>query len=404
MWTHRSCQLPVQNSAQDAAGGRCRSQSFINGDRSARLNRALRALGVTFPTCRTAASASLPGPRACRTVAPMTTHAAIAELTADASALRRRYVDLVVTQALSMPLSSLLSEQALIDIVQAHCEKSAVEQLFVHVQPIVDRCRKQLAAKGGRAQDWVASEVQASLPKLLTNPNGPRFSYIKGVIDPALLRRLLAPVLQDVLLRFVARLSTVLGSAGSGLGGTDGGLLGRLGRDVGGKGKRLLDVGLSMVSGLGLEQKLQELAADFSQHAVGAFRDSLAERLRSPEGQNLVRAMVEQGTNAVLQTPLSELNADLDRIPLSELLALIPHAVAHAASQQLFGEMLQSEVKGYYAKHGGRPWIDLLRDLNLEDPIRGACLVGVEEHARLLFASEGFATWLSDLTVLSHQS
>lgn len=325
----------------------------------------------------------------------------ISALTDPQSELRERYASMVVDRWLQANVSSLVPSAASLSIARAGLRDAALEALFSeHVTPIVERIREQLAESGESIGAWVSPTAQQGIERLLSNPNGPRFTYFSSAVDPTLMRRLLSPVFQDVLLRFVAKIPAVITGGGGGSSapsGSSSGLLGRLGREMGGRGKLLVDVGRSVVGNLGLEEKLQPVAADFSQQAVGAFRESLSERLKSKEGRQLVQQLVTQGTENVLKVSLADVNRDLSAIPLAEALALLPEAVAYAAQRELFGTLLENEINRFYERFGDGSVEELLKAHHLYDEARATLQDAAQAHAKQMFEAPEFATWLIDL-------
>lgn len=339
--------------------------------------------------------------------------AIIAALTEDTNNLRLRYAEMVVDQAMSGPLQDLIRRREVREIVDSQLDEDALRPLFdAYVGPIVERCREILGQSADSGHDWLSPATQQAIAAMLANPAGPRFTCFSSAIEPTLLRKLLAPVFQDVLLGFVAKLPSVLANAGGLAGGadsntrspsgTDGGLFGRLGKEMGGRGRALMDVGRSVVSGLGIEQKLKPLAAEFSQQAVLLFRSGLRDRVRTPEGRRLVDEMVQHGMDSVLKVPLSEINADLSRIPLPKAIALLPEAVSFAADRALFSDMLDAEIDGFFDKHGQRSIGELLSEHELLDTLRPVLVRAASDHAQALFKSENFSTWLSDVLAVGN--
>lgn len=326
-------------------------------------------------------------------VADMDEHALLAALLAPESPLRTALCERLVDHQLGQPLRHFISEADLEHLVREGARPSAVEgHLHRYILPMVERCLDTMAEHNQPLGVWVDPSLRTRAVQLLTGPNGPRFAYMEGAVSAPVLRALLAPVFQEVLLSFVSRLSSALGVAAP---AEDGHFLSRLGREVGDRGKRWAELGRTLVGGLGLHEKLSQLAGDFSQQAVTTFRAHLSTRLRSSEGQALLRQLIDQVLDQALRTPMAEVRADCDRIPLAELLRLHPAGMAHAVAQPLFEVLLRQEAQHFMQEHGERPLRELLADLGLEQQVRDLGVKLVERGTDSFLRSPDFASWLS---------
>ncbi len=119
---------------------------------------------------------------------------------------------------------------------------------------------------------------------------GLRFGWLKGAVDPDDIRQLVAPVIQQMLLRFASKLPIPGFSGGSGGGGGGGGsglggLVGMIGKQVQKSAGQLAEAGKSVMN---------SVARDFSRTATTEFRAALAVRMKSDEGKKIVLRIRER--------------------------------------------------------------------------------------------------------------
>lgn len=327
----------------------------------------------------------------------------ITALTGEHGALRTTAATLLVDHVLSQPLSRLVDADTLSELtLQAFGEAQVVRAVEQHVGPGFEQFRVEVMQKPDQTVgDAVPPDLHGGMLDFIAvfgDPDGPRGLWLRGALQPKLLVDLLAPVFQDVLLGFVARLPGAAGAAGAAGGGGGGagvmGMLGAAGRARAGK---LLDVGRSVVGGLGIEAALRPLAQDFSRAAVEAFQKSLRKRLGSSEGRELLSSLQQGAFDHVMAVKLADIDADLQRIPVGDFLALCPPLFAHNLGRQLGAEALRGQVRRYFACEGERPLSALLADWGVQQPVRDFAIARAEVLSAELFASAGFSDWLSQV-------
>jgi hypothetical protein len=326
-------------------------------------------------------------------------------LSAAESPLRHEAAELVVDHALGLSLDAVLDADSLSEVyVAALSEQNVARAIERHVLPGIARVRALLREAGERLGDAVPGEVTARIEALATKRDGPRGTWMRGALDPALLRELLAPALAQTLLEFVRDLPLAGGlaeggSSGSGRPGLTAGLVGRLGREVQKSTERLVNVGRSVAGGLGvdLDRVVQQRAREFSQGAVASIQRALRERFASPEGAALLAQLSRGVVRHVLATPVEVILQDLDRLPLEDAVRLAPATVAHDLSRELGQRALEGEIRAYLAAEGARSLRELLEEAGLLARVRALAVERVHAGAVGLFASPAFADWLERL-------
>jgi hypothetical protein len=274
----------------------------------------------------------------------------IATLSAEDSPLRRAGAVLVVDHVLDTPVGQLVDVESLLPIIVEALTRDNVDRAVQrHVIPGIARVREQLADAGETVGDSVPEDVRVRIIELAGKPDGPRFAWMRGALDPSRLRELIAPVLQDTLMQFARNLPVVGGGGGRDgeRGGAGGGLVGRLGREVQKSTGRLVNVGKSMAGGLGvdLEARFQDAAREFSQGAVGGLQRAMRERLQSEQGRRILGALSHSVVDHIMATPVEKILRDLDRLPLEDAVGLAPAIIAHDMGRELIREIIAGEVR-----------------------------------------------------------
>lgn len=329
----------------------------------------------------------------------------VAALTAEDPSLRSGAATLLVDHVLARPLAELVDADTVAEVtLMAFTEASLERVMQGHAAPGFAQFRTEVMQGDETVGDAVPPDLHGPMLDVIGQPDGPQGRWLVGALPPGQLVDLLAPVFQDVLLGFIAKVPGAAGVAGGGEGGGGGpsgtggggvmGMLGAAGRNRAG---RLLDVGRSVVGGLGLESVLKPVAQDFSRAAVSAFQQSLRKRLRSSEGRELLLQLQQGVFEHVMAVKLSDIDADLERIAIADVLALVPPLVAHNLGRELGQTALRSQVRRYYEVEGARPLSALLAQWGVEERVRGIAVERAETLSQGLFASEGFAAWLSQV-------
>lgn len=311
-------------------------------------------------------------------------------------------------------LARIIVDRALARSLDRYADPAAVSTLCTrladqnHLAKVVeqyghealDRTLSRVGQTDEVVGDWLPEEVRTRVLALLGKPGGPTLEWLAAAIDPSLLRELMTPVFREVLLGFAAKLTATLGSTASPDASRAGGLLGRLGKDVGlGTGRRLMEVGRSVMGGLGLDlqDRIRATADEFAGAASEAFRAAVKTRLASSEGQAIIAKMVRRGLDGLAAVPVREIQQDLARLPPSDALDLLPPFLAHNLQRELGQRILQSEFSAWFASEGQRSVEARLEDANILEPVRELLVRQVTDQLRELAASDAFEAWLHDL-------
>ena len=271
------------------------------------------------------------------------------------------------------------------------------------VQPGIRRYGEHVERAPERVSDLVGPEAAAALRQLLAAPSGARGRFMRGAVDPALLKRLLAPVWVQLLVNFSKRIPG-LGGAGpaapaAGAVAAGRGIASMLGKSVQQSAERLVGAGKSALEGLGIdvEKKLQAAARDFSDGALGIWNQALKERLQSDEGRAIIAQIKHGVLQHVLAIQLRDIHKDAMALPLPAYVDLAPAIVSHAIQQPFVRRFVEAEVNAYLAQAGDRTLRELLEEVGALERGRAWLRGRVAQQIAGWSQSPGFAAWLTRL-------
>ncbi len=324
-------------------------------------------------------------------------------LRAEVSPLRQSGVALVVDFVLARPLRDFVDREGLIQLlVDSLRSEGIVQTVRNRVAEAwsrhVRRSRGQRLPLGAAFED----DVRARLREVVTRTPPPPARWTRAAVDPVLVRKLIAPALQDVLLAFTRRLPL----PGFGTGETSwpgfatvAALGNRVRDEIERRAGQVADAGRAVLSGMGLdvEGQIEAATREFSQTAESGFREALAKRIATPEGRALLGEIQAQVLDRLLAARFDELHEDVESLPWSELAELAAPALDHLRRQPFVGRALREEVDAWLAADGARPLRTLLDELGLLAPVRRHALSRADKLARKLFSSAPFARWLGEL-------
>jgi hypothetical protein len=320
-------------------------------------------------------------------------------LAAEVSPLRAELAGMGFDAFVAQPCSIVLGDPDLPALIVRGVALDNVERItHRHVLPAVARVQGRLASADERVRDLLSEDAEAALRALVASGKGPRFSWLKGAVDPADLQKLIAPILQQVLTTFVTRLPIpgVTGAAGGSKDsstGAEGGRATGLGGWVGKIGKQVSKGASSLAGGLGL----QNVVRDFSQSAVAEVRAAVVTRLKSQEGRDITRRIRDRVLEQVLKAPVNEVVDDFLRVSPAEVGRVAQGAVARVGERPFFRDILEGEIRAALAELGDRPLRELLEEMGLLEGTRKLAIGAAEPGLAALARTDAFCDWLDRL-------
>ncbi len=323
-------------------------------------------------------------------------------LSAEESPLREESVDFTIDFVLDLKVDDLIDPEATHALIVATLsEGNARNYIERHGLPGWDRYLARCASSGVTLGRFVPDAVQAQIDEALMDSELPEAKWTAKVFEPALIRELLSPVVQQSLINFTKRLPIPglgnLDGAAAGLGGL-GVLAGRFKKSAAGA----FDKGKGLLGGLGadLERRVQDAAKDFSATAMSEGRHALQARLKSDEGRRIMSEIRRHFISAMMDTTLAELNEDTQRYPVAELKRLVPTILAASMAEPFIVDALSEEITAFLEVEGKRTLREILEEAGTLDMTREAIREHWAPQARSYFADPRFGAWIDKLLAL----
>jgi hypothetical protein len=329
---------------------------------------------------------------------------AVRLLSTEESPLRDELVAMAVDYALDQPLSDFVDfEQGRIIVVRALTKENLGRIFSRHVDPGFSRYTKRVATSAETLGDLVPEPARARIRRIIDQSKPPRAKWAQRMVDPALFRRLFAPVWANLFASFAKRLPlpgvSAMAAAATGAGGMGAAIAGRLTRSVQEHAEKLVDRGRSAMGGLGaeVEKRVQAAAREFSDGAAGIWREALEARLKSDEGREIVAEIVTQALAHLVATKLADLHDDAKDANVPQILEATAEIVGHSVTRAFIEETIEQEVTAFVELEGKRSSREIFDELGVLEDVRRVALSQVGGLARRLFAAPAFADWVARL-------
>jgi hypothetical protein len=325
------------------------------------------------------------------------TDALLGKLMNDKSSFRSRAVALWVNFLLDQPLRSFIDLNETTDwLVDAISGSGFQRFLEERIQPNRARWQERLAQEEGTAENFLGTAAVGHLETIVARGSAPRAAWARGAVDPVLVRRLLSPVLQEILLSFAKKLPLPSrrqegsGPYSSGASMSGLGIRKRLKNKVGKHAEQLVDAGKNVLDGLGvdLEGQIRQTASEFSQSAFSGVRQTFRQRLKSEEGQRLLREMRLALLRAFLEAPISEIASELNEMPTDDADNVVAAVVAHLCESGRMREIIGDEVASLLEQEGDRSLRDVLQSMSARAEFERIACARTDVLARTFLATE----------------
>lgn len=325
---------------------------------------------------------------------------ALARLRDPEGALLPRAVDLAIDAALARPLRDLVDPDRIVALAVASIDEARVERALAElVHPARDRQRALLETTGETLSSYLPDGAATLLDEIAAGTRPPRGAWSTALVDPAHVRELLAPVLQDTLLAFARKLPLVGAAEDNRAGKLLGGLARGFAQGAGEKAQKLADLGRGMLGGIGaeMEKRVAVAAREFSHGAFDPLRDTMKQRLESDDGKAILARMRKHAIDVVLGARVADLLGDLDAAPRAPLDRLVARTLAHDVARADVQALLRAEVEAFLAAREGVTLGAFLDEWSLrEEAVRDARRIA-ELVARAAVATDDAERWLRDL-------
>lgn len=342
----------------------------------------------------------------------------LSALSTEQSSLRDSGVEMMTEFLLERRVGELVDVEATVSLTLGTLTADNVTRVVAeHLSPAWDRHRLRADESSETVGDGLPPAVKRKVEEIALIQSAPPAPWAKGAVDPALVRELLAPVLQDTLLSFAKKLSAsaVSGDDGGlgpadgaegddpGVGGRGGGIAGRLRKSAKARAEKLASVGKTVGKsvagrvGAELDKRMATTAREFSRGALRELREAFGERLRSEEGRALVGQIQKQIIHRVFETEVSVLMRDIESLPRRDLEALLGPSFEHNAARTIGRRAVAEEVRAFLDSEGDKTIRALADEAGVLAEARAAALGTMDGLSRELFRSPAFASWFGDV-------
>jgi hypothetical protein len=311
---------------------------------------------------------------------------------------RTELCELSIDQLFGQRLRELIEPEALTQLLLVSLREQPVRRaLERQIGPLLARHAQACAGSELRLRELVGPRAHDKLLALAPKLRLPPGRWARSAVDPALVRQLLGPVWSQVLVHFAKRL-TLAGTGGAGA-RPRAGLTSILARSMEEQAQRLIDRGRSMMGGLGseVERRLMAAARDFSDNAAQLFRAALIARVESDEGRMLVAEIVRGVIDQTMHARLSDLQTDLDALPLADILELVPDLVSHAVSSAFVEDSVQRELAAWLTLEADRTLGELLDESGSRLLVRELLTRQLDRMLISLAQRPAFERWIDRL-------
>ena len=321
---------------------------------------------------------------------------ALERLRGEASPHREGLAALLVDGLLARPVRALVDAEALaLLLADALTEAQAKRVALEHIHPAIERHHARATEAGETLGDLLPPGAAGRIETLLESARLIDLPFARDLIDKDRVRELVAPVLQETLIRFAKKLPL------PGAGGEEGGkgLADKVRRGLGESASRIADVGRSVGKSVigGFDRKLQSVAKDFSQSAVREMREAMKARLESEEGRALTRAIRDHAAARLAATPTNELVALVGALPRGDVEDLVIDVARHTRRRDLFRRALHEEIAAIIAVEGDKPVSALLEESGALEAVRSFLLERASHLIEAVAAEDAFGAWLDRL-------
>jgi hypothetical protein len=310
--------------------------------------------------------------------------------------LREELAALLVDGLLARPVRALVDAEALAALLTGALTEAQAKRIALeHIRPAVERHRARATEAGETLGDLLPPGASGRIETLLESARLIDLPFARDLIDKDRVRELVAPVLQETLIRFARKLPL------PGAGGEEGGkgLADKVRRGLGESASRIADVGRSVGKSVmgGFDRKLQSIAKDFSQSALREMREAMKARLESEEGRALAKAIRDHAAARLAALPTGELVALLDALPREDVEDLVIDTALHNNARELFRRALHEEIAAIVAIEGDKPVRALLEESGALEAVRGFLLERASHLIEAVAAEDAFGAFLGRL-------
>lgn len=319
----------------------------------------------------------------------MTTHERVISRLSDSDSPHlRKGVELAVDYVLAQKVKQLVDPDEAVDLITDLIAGTNVARLTErHINPGRERMLAHFRSTEETVNQLTPEGTLERIETILRNGDYPRAGWASGAIKREHVKTLLSPVIQEVLLAFTRKLPIPGGSGDSSSSSKK--------KSRFGIGSSIMDLGKGVLGDL--QERFQAIAKDFSSQAIADAKVAALTQLASDEGRQTLREMRDALVEQFMTTKVIDLLEDTERLPIENLLDLVPSIADHNRVREEFTSYVRGEVEALIAKEGDRPIQELLEENGLLVKVRALIIEQAARQASELFETNAAKKWIEDL-------
>lgn len=245
---------------------------------------------------------------------------------------------------------------------------------------------------------FVPAEAHTPLRELLGRAYAPDEELLYRIVDQPAIRGLVRVVLADTVTRFRKRLSEwdsgLLGGIGKRAAARGRGILGNVGRNLGGMAENLVDAVREEVDHA-LEGRVSEFVTGATTEAVRTIAGYAADPSHAASFGELRLAILD----VVLDTPIRDLAGEMDKLRPETAIDVVVAAARSLVGQPDFVDRAESRIGKILAETGDGTLGAWLGEVGLHDVWTETTTELVAQRLRATVATDGFEAWWASLFV-----
>jgi len=327
----------------------------------------------------------------------MSAERALQRLRDPGSGASARVAEVVVDHLLATPLREALEPAEAARLALAWTQRAvASEPLRAELLRRASELQVRLQAETQPARAFVPADVLPPLQRLIAVPWTPSERLVTRLLDQPPVRELTAVVLSDILRSFSERLKSadkgLLGGLGERAVKRGGGLFGSIAQGLGDAAGGIVGAVRDELEAA-MESRIQAFLGTATEQAVRRIAAWVSDPAQAPR----TSALRTGALNTLLDTPVTELAAELNALDVPALIDTVRAAVGELAAHPDAQARVEDLVRALLAEAGDVSLGATLREVGLADDARADLVAVVQVRLAALFATDPFAALWSEL-------